>query len=218
MAKPQTYWLVNDTTNDGVNSGNASGGAGGAGSNWVLVDRDNDTLMFLDSQQSDGDSGTGNIYPMLIPAAGTDEAPKTFLNDNSSGLLNQITLAGTTNGSQSGGNTRYVFAVYFDGATATLPFLEAWNTSAHSATDDDFLGGGTPANSTISGVTTTNAVPGSSTWAGTPMAGTGNRLSLETGALASSQNVYFNLKQTIPSTFSAQTDSAIVLTLRFTYS
>ncbi len=218
MAKPATTWLINDTTNDGTNTGNASGGAGGSGSNWVVIDKDNDTIMFLDTQQSDGDSGTGTIYPVLIPSAGTDESPKTFLNDNNTGLLNQVTLAGTVDGDQSGGNTRYVFAIYFDGATATVPYLEAWDTSVHSSSSNAFLGGGTGANSTLRAITTTNAVPGSTQWGGTPLAGTANRIALDSGALVGAKNVYFNLKQIIASTFSAQTNSAIVLTLRFTYS
>lgn len=218
MSLPNTYWLFNNTVNDGANNGNASGGAGGSSSNWVVIDRTNDKLMFLDDQQTDGDSNSGTIYPIIIPSSGDQESDKTFINDDSESILDQVPLAGTTNGQQSGGNTRYVFAIYFDGATATVPYLEAWDTSAHSTTTDDFLGGGTPANSTLKGITTTNAVPGSATWAGTALAGTGSRLTLDSGALSGAKNLYFNIKQVIPDTFTAQTDSSIVLTLRFTYS
>ena len=220
MTRPNTTFLYNNTSNDGVNSGNASGGAGGGSSNWVVIDRDNDTLRFLDDQQTDGDALTGAVYPAVIPSSGSIEVPKTFIADASAGVFDQVPLAGTTAGGQSGGNTRYVFAIYFDGATATVPYLEAWDDSDHDSTDSDFLGGGTAADSTLRAIATTNAAPGSATWGGTPLAGSGasNRIALDSGALAGAKNVYFNIKQLIASTFSAQSDANIVLSLRFTYS
>jgi len=218
MSKPNVTFLFNDTTNDGANTGNASGGAGGSSSNWVVIDLTNDTLLFLDDQNSDGDALTDPRYPVIIPGAGSTEAPKTFIADNSESELTQVPLAGTTAGGQSGGNTRYVFAIYFDGATASIPYLEAWDDSDHDSTADDFLGGGTPANSTLKAIATTNGVPGSATWSGTPLAGTSSRVALDTGALAGAQNCYFNLKQVIPSTFTAQSDTDVVLALRYLYS
>lgn len=218
MAQPTTTFLYNNTANDGANSGNASGGAGGSSSNWVVIDLANDSLLFLDDQQTDGDSRSGTKYPVIIPAAGSLEAPKTFIDDYSAGIFDQVPLAGTTAGEQDGGNTRYVFAIYFDGATAGIPYLEAWNSNAHAASDDDFLGGGTPANSTLIAIATTAAAPGSATWAGTPLAGDSNRISLAAAAIASAQNVYFNIKQVLASTFAPQSDSGIVLTLRYLYS
>ena len=218
MSKPNLTWLGNNTSNDGANTGNASGGAGDASSNWVVIDTTNDKLMFLDDQQTDGDSRTGAKYPAIIPAAGSIEVPKTFLDDYSASIFDQIPLAGTSAGGQSGGNTRYVFAIYFDGATAGIPYLEAWNSSSHAAADDDFLGGGTPADSTLRAIATTNAVPGSATWSGTPLSGTDSRIALDDAALSGAQNVYWNIKQLIPSTFTAQSDSDIVLVIRYLYS
>jgi len=218
MAQPNTTFLYNNTANDGANTGNASGGTGGASSNWVVIDLANDKLMFLDTQQDDGDSDTGAIYPAIIPASGSIEVPKTFINDDSLSILDQVPLAGTTNGGQNGGDTRYVFAIYFDGPTAGLPYLEAWNDNTHAAADDAFLGGGTPADSTLLAIATTNAAPGSATWSGTPLSGESSRVSLDTAPLAAAKNLYFNIKQVIPSGFTAQTDSAIVLALRYTYS
>lgn len=218
MAKPNTTWLWNNTPNDGANTGNASGGAGGNSSNWVVMDLSNDKLMFLDSQQTDGDPNSGTRYPVIIPAADSIEAPKTFVDDYSAGVFDQVPLAGTTAGGQSGGDKRYVFAIYFDGATAGIPYLEAWNDNTHAASDNAFLGGGTPANSTLRAITTTNALPGSGTWAGTPLAGTSSRISLDTAALTGAKNLYFNIHQDIPSTFTPQTNSSIVLTLRYLYS
>lgn len=218
MALPNTYFLYNNTANDGVNSGNASGGAGASSSNWVVIDLVNDALLFLDDQQTDGDPTSGSKYSIIIPESGSVEAPKTFVLDDSEEIYDQVPLAGTTNGEQSGGNTRYVFAIYFDGATAGIPYLEAWDSSAHSTATNAFLGGGTPANSTLLAVGTTDAVPGSATWAGTPLAGTGSRIELDNALLAGAQNVYFNIKQVIPSTFSPLSSSALVLALRFLYS
>ena len=218
MTLPNTYWLFNSTANDGANTGNASGGAGDASSNWVVIDLTNDVIMFLDDQQTDGDARTGTKYPLIIPDAGTLEAPKTFVDDYSASIFDQVPLAGTTDGEQSGGNTRYVFAIYFDGATAGIPTLEAWDSSSHATATDAFLGGGTPANSTLKAITTTNAVPGSATWSGTPLSGTDSRIALDTAALGGAKNLYFNIKQVIPYTFTAQQDSNIVLTLRFLYS
>jgi len=218
MAKPNVTWLWNNTVNDGANSGNASGGAGASSSNWVVVDLVNDVLCFFDSQQSDGDSNGGAKYPVIIPASGSTEAPKTFVNDNSESVFDQVPLAGTSDGGQSGGNTQYVFAIYFDGATAGIPYLEAWDDTGHDATDSDYLGAGTPADSTLHGITTTNGAPGGATWAGTPLAGESSRLSLDTAALGGAQNLYFNLHMDIPSTFTAQTDSSAVLALRYLYS
>lgn len=216
--RPNTTWLYNNTANDGANSGNASGGAGASSSVWVVIDRAADALRFLDSQQLDGDALSGTIYPAIIPAAGSIEVPKTFVEDASAAIYDQVPLAGTSAGGQSGGNTRYVFAIYFDGVTAGIPYLEAWDTSAHSTTADDFLGAGTPANSTIKAITTTNGAPGSTTWSGTALAGTSSRIALDTGALGSAKNLYFNIKQLIASTFTPQSDNDIVLSLRFLYS
>ncbi len=218
MALPNTYWLYNNTANDGANTGNASGGAGDASSNWVVLDLTNDTILFLDAQQTDGDPDSGTKYPIVIPDSGDLEAPKTFVDDDSAEIFDQVPLAGTTNGEQSGGDTRYVFAIYFDGATAGIPTLEAWDDNTHATAEDDFLGGGTPADSTLLAIATTNGVPGSATWAGTPLSGTDSRIELDTGALSAAKNLYFNIKQVIPDDFTPQSDSDIVLTLRFLYS
>jgi hypothetical protein len=218
MAKPNVTWLFNNTPNDGANSGNAGGGAGANGSNWVVFDLVNDKIMFLDAQQNDGDARTGPKYPIIIPGSGSVEAPKTFIDDLSAAIFDQVPLAGTTAGGQSGGDKRYVLAIYFDGPTAGVPYLEAWNDNTHAASNDDFLGAGTPANSTIKAIATTNAAPGSATWAGTPLAGTSSRIQLDTAALGAAKNLYFNIKQVIPAGFTPQSDTSIVLTLRYLYS
>ena len=107
---PNTYWLYNNTANDGANTGNASGGAGGSASNWVVLDLVNDKIMFLDSQQMDEDEDTTEKYRVVLPSSGSIEAPKTFIHDYSESIFDQVPLAGTTDGGQSGGNKQYVFA------------------------------------------------------------------------------------------------------------
>jgi hypothetical protein len=218
MGLPNTYWLFNNTANDGANTGNATGGTGEGSSFWVVLDLVNDAVLFLDTQQTDGDPISGTKYPVIVPDAGSIEAPKTFVADASATVYDQVRLAGTTDGEQSGGNTRYVFAIYFDGATAGIPTLEAWDDDTHATTDDDFLGGGTPGNSTLRAITTTNGAPGSAVWEGTPLAGTVSRIELDTAALEGAKNLYYNIKQVLPYDFTPQANSAIVLTLRFLYS
>ena len=130
-----------------------------------------------------------------------------------------LPLAGTTAGGQSGGDTRYVFAIYFDGATAGIPYLEAWDDNTHATSAHNFLGGGTPANSSIKAIATTNAVPGSATWAGTPLAGLTSRISLDAAALTVAKNLYFNIKQLVTQgTHTPGSSTALVLTLRYLYS
>jgi len=218
MAQPNVTWLFNNTSNDGANSGNASGGAGGSSSNWVVVDLTNDKFLFLDAQQTDGDPTSGAKYPVIIPDTSSIEAPKTFVLDYSNSIYDQVPLAGTTAGGQNGGNNRYVFAIYFDGATAGIPYLEAWDDNTHTTSVDDFLGDGIAANSTIRAISTTGAVPGSAAWSGTPLAGTSSRIELDSAALDSAKNLYYNIKQVIPSTFTPQSNTSIVLTLRYLYS
>jgi len=124
-----------------------------------------------------------------------------------------------------GENKRYVFAFSFDGATASEPQLEVWDNSSHNSTDNHGLGNGTPANSFVKGVCTTASLPGES-WAGAALAGASNVLQLNNnnGALAdlasgeTSQELYCNLKMTIPAAYATPAAETYVLTVRFTWS
>jgi hypothetical protein len=217
MAKPSVNILVNTSTND-VECSNPSGD-----SNFVLV-ASGDYVGWRDSQQVDGDPLTGEAHPVIIPGTGSIEAPKTFLLDQSEGEYDQIPLAGSDQGGQSGGNTRYVFAAYFSGATATVPYLEAWDDNTHSTIVSRPLGNGTPSASVFRGIATTNAAPGATNWSGTPLAGgTSNRIALDTGALSAAKYLYWNLRMVIPSTASAWpvvswTNTSMVFTIHYTYS
>lgn len=219
MAQPNVYFLYNNTVNDGVNSGNASGGAGGNSSNWILVDLTADSLAWCSDQQTDGDSISGTRYPVILPESGSKESSKTFVKDASESIFDQVSLAGTTAGDQDGGANQYVFAIFFDGVTAGIPYLEAWDDDTHATADDNFLGGGTPANSSLKAITTTNAAPASATWVGTALSGTDSRIELDTAALTVAKNLYFNIKQLLTfGTHAAGSSTDLVLTLRYLYS
>ena len=115
-------------------------------------------------------------------------------------------------------NKRYVYCFSFDGATATEPQLEAWDTSAHSTYVKRVLGYGTPANSMMKGVCTTTTLPGGG-WAGTALAGASNVLLLNFGggALSGAGHLYANLKIVIPAAYSTPAAETFVLTVRYTY-
>jgi len=211
MPLPSVTILANISTND-VACSNPAGDT-----NFMVVDT-GDLLAWRDAQQLDGDAYSGVKYPVIRPSAGSLEAPKTFIVDDSADEYVQVPLAGTTAGVQDGGNTRYVFAAYVSGATAGIPYLECWNTNQHALADNAFLGDGTPANSTIRAIATTNAAPGSATWSGTPMSGTDSRIALDAAALSGAQYLYWNAKMNISSTFEAQQLLTAVMALRILYS
>ncbi|KKL63189.1 hypothetical protein LCGC14_2177590 [marine sediment metagenome] len=122
-------------------------------------------------------------------------------------------------------NKRYVFAFSFNGATASEPQLEGWDNSNHDSTTNHVLGNGTPANSFIKAICTTNSLPGVS-WAGSALAGAANVLLLNdgNGALAvlgsgiTSQELYANIKIRIPAAYSTPATEVFVFTTRYTWS
>jgi len=116
-------------------------------------------------------------------------------------------------------NKKFVYCFSFDGATATEPQLEAWDTSAHSTCVKNVLGLGTPANSMMKGVCTTTTLPGGVGWVGTALAGASNVLLLNdgTGALSGARNLYSNLKIVLPAAYATPAAETFVLTCRYTY-
>jgi hypothetical protein len=115
-------------------------------------------------------------------------------------------------------NKKFVYCFSFDGATATEPQLEAWDTSAHTTYVKHVLGAGTPANSMMKGVCTTTTLPGVG-WAGTALAGASNVLLLNdgSGALVGAASLYSNLKIVIPAAYVTPAAETFVLTCRYTY-
>ncbi len=115
-----------------------------------------------------------------------------------------------------GENKRYVFCFSFDGATATIPRLEAWDDDTHTTSAKYVLGNGTPANSFVKAVKTTDALPGAS-WVGTAIAGASNYVELDTAALTVAKDLYTNIKLVIPAAYATPSAETYVLTVRFTY-
>jgi hypothetical protein len=115
-------------------------------------------------------------------------------------------------------NKKFVYCFSFDGATATEPQLEAWDTSAHTTYVKNVLGLGTPANSMMKGKCTTTTLPGVG-WAGTALAGPSNVLLLNdgSGALSGAKDLYANLKIVIPTAYSTPAAETFILTVRYTW-
>jgi hypothetical protein len=115
-------------------------------------------------------------------------------------------------------NKKFVFCFNFDGATATEPQLEAWDSSAHSTFVKNVLGLGTALNSMMKGICTTTSLPGTN-WVGTSLAGGSNVLLLNdgAGALTVAKDLYANLKIVIPAAYVTPAAETFVLTCRYTY-
>ncbi len=113
-------------------------------------------------------------------------------------------------------NKRYVYCFSFDGATAMIPRLEAWDDATHTTIAKNVLGALTPANSMVKAVMTTNAFPGAG-WVGTAIAGAANYIELDIAALTIAKDLYANLKIVIPTAYSTPAVETFVLTIRYTY-
>lgn len=195
MTAPYITVLWNSSSNDTANTG-----AGEGDSNFKVFDTINDKFSFLGSEAEDQDpNSTKSIF--VIPESGSKEIPRQFVNDYSTGKWDRVFLGGSNADDGEGGNNRYVYGAYIDGTTASAPILQAWDSTDHSTYNLEVLGSGTPANSMLKAITTTNGSPGDS-WAGTPIAGDSPSYSiaLDTGAINSSKMVYWNMRVVVPST------------------
>jgi hypothetical protein len=170
------------------------------GTDWIAVDPNADTFIF---SQGGGSVADGQVIPsesllnryaVQLDDTNPVTVPKYFLADFSANLLKDVKLAGNQ-------NKRYVFAASFDGATATEPILECWDTSNMDTILSAALGAGTPSASWYKGVCTTSALPGVN-WVGVALAGDGisNSILLNNGAgaLSGAGILYFNFKVVIP--------------------
>jgi hypothetical protein len=214
MPQPNVYWFYNQGTND---IAKAAGPAEDA--NFKLIGSGH-TLAFTGQAVMDG-SPTNTRSNIEIPDTGSVEFDKTFIDNTTT--IEQVPLAGTDKGKQSGGATRYPFCVHFDGPTSSIPYLEAWDDSTHLTTTSKVLGSGTPDNSFLKGITTTYAGPVNADWVGNNehknLAGGGvnNRLELFSAALSGPTELYFNLAGRVPAGAGAFNANP-VLALRFTWS
>lgn len=199
-----------------TNTDDTKGNVGIGNDAFILIDLANDYLVWSEGSAAvadDQDEPTNdelNEAAMLIEAS-ANEADKLFLYDNSQLKLKLIDLAGSA-------DNRYVFCLAFDGATATEPTLEAWDSDAHTTANYHCLGNGTPANSFISAVLTTGGSPGAS-WVGTKIAGSTQKLLLNGGggALGGATDIYFNIKAVVPASYTQPAAETPVLTVRYTW-
>jgi hypothetical protein len=186
-----SIYVNNDTQDQPLNT---------SGISWTLVDINNDYLIFSNGSDvvADGESIPTdtelNQAGVIISATEEVIVPKYFLADANAVVLKEIHNAGNQ-------NKRYVFAFYFDGATASEPVLELWDDEDMDTVDAYSLGNGTPANSWWKGVVTTDGLPGAD-WAGSALAGATDthflKLNNNNGALTTAKTLYCNLKIVIP--------------------
>jgi len=113
-------------------------------------------------------------------------------------------------------NSMYSYCFYFNGITATIPRLEAWDDSDHDTIDNNVLGDGIPANSMVYAIRTTGGLPGGG-WGGTPIAGAVNYIELDTAVLSGPKDLYCNLKIIIPKSYATPSAELFCLTIRYTY-
>ncbi len=218
MAKPDVYWFYNHTTNNVVKTAGSGSDANfkpittGTGASAF-------TLLWTGSGANDSDA-TGMRDTIIIPESGSTEIDKTFIDDGS--IIDQVSLAGTNQGQQQGGDNRYVLCIHVAGQTQSKAFLEFWDDDNHNSFSSQVLGSGTAGSSYVYGSATTYSSPGSSDWAagGVRLAGSGsaNRLELSSANIPSGgADLYFNLAVRVPATASPFSENP-VCTLRFSYS
>jgi len=114
---------------------------------------------------------------------------------------------------------QFVFCFRFNGATATIPRLEAWDTSSHTTIVKNVLGLGIPANSFVKAIKTTSVAPGAGWVAagqGTAIAGAANYIELDSAVLTGAKDLYANIAIRILIT-AVPAAEAFVLTCRYTY-
>lgn len=212
MASPVVTFLYNNSQNNILNTGEGSGD-----SNWKIFNSVNDKLAFLGTETDDGDPNTSKSV-FSIPESGSQEAPRQFVNDYVNSQWKRVWLAGSNANQGGGGNYRAAYGAFIDGTTTQAPALQAWDSTSHSSYNLEVLGSGTPNNSMIRAVSTTDSTAGDQ-WAGTPLAGDGdsNTILLTAGAIGGSQMVYFNLRLLVPSTATPFAEEPIIC-LYLTYS
>jgi len=197
---------------------------------YITLDLDNDYLIWTEGSTTVKDLMTSEPTPSELNEASTiidndddKQISKCLLMDyshNVGGAYYTHEILGM------GENKRYVFAFSFDGATASEPQLEAWDDENHNTYAKNVLGAGTPADSMVKAVCTTDALPGVD-WAGTPIAGDASARIIElnagNGALGdvpsgqTTQELYANIKIVIPQAYSTPFIETFVLTVRYTW-
>lgn len=197
-------------------------------SSYIELNLANDELIFTAGSDEIGDNMVApptteqlNVAATEISSTAATTIPYLLLYDYDAGVGGYYThlVKGMSE------NKRYVLCFSFDGDTATEPRLEAWDTSAHTTTNLHVLGNGTPANSWVKAVCTTNALPGTN-WAGTAIAGSGVGryilLNAGNGALTEpasgeTNDLYVNIKCQIPQNYATPAAESAVICVRYSY-
>jgi len=188
-----------------------------SGVDWILVDPDNDKLIISDGSPivADGEASPGEsaLNSAGLVVNGSEQTfGKYFLDDASVVLLKEIFLMGES-------NSRYVLAFDFDDSTVSEPVLEVWDDSDMDTVASVVLGEGTPADSWIKGIVTTDTLPGVA-WTGDALAGSSDGhflwLNNENGALSVAKTLYCNIRVTIPSSQVDAGASLPVLVCKYT--
>jgi len=188
--------------------------------NYVQMDLDNDKLIFSAGSAAVADgqptpsSAELNEAATIIQATPVEVAHTFLLDVSDVGQeLKEIFMANS-------GDHRYVICLAFDGATVTEPTLEAWDDDTHVTANLNCLGLGTPADSMLKAVLTTDGSPGAS-WAGTPIAGGASPTILLLngggGALGGATDVYVNIHWDIPGSFLSPFIEQPCISVRYTY-
>lgn len=174
---------------------------GTSGVDFVQFQEGADKLIFTAGNATVADGQPSPSQAELISAGiqltGSEIIVSDYLLDDASAvLLKSIDLMGNI-------DAQYVMAFDFDAATASEPVLEVWDDSTYQTASSTILGGGTPSNSFVRGITTTNSPSGSNWVVGA------NRLAGSTasnflylndlaGALSGAATLYAQLAIVIP--------------------
>lgn len=144
----------------------------------------------------------------ILPISGDLEISKIFIADVSANIIREIYLSGWV-------NKIHVFCISFDEPTATEPVLELWDDSGYDSYLMQILGLGTPANSKIKAIVTTDDNAPGDSWVGQSLAGGTdiNRLLLNggNGKLLAPKDLYFNLYANVNSSFSTSLENPVFL-------
>lgn len=198
-----------------VNVGTADTAFTVPSADWVEMDLINDKLIFsggLTDGQATPSPSELNSAAILVSTTADVEVSKFYLLDNSAAIIKQIHNMGYQ-------NKRYVMCVSFDAATASEPVLEMWDNSSLNTVAYYSLGEGTANNSWFRGITTTAGAPGA-TWTGSRLAGSSTNhflwLNNESGALSGATNLYFNLRITVPQSYTRSVSETPVMAVKYT--
>lgn len=201
-----------------VNTGLVDDEYNATGTEWVIIDENNDYLIFTDGGDTvkDGEplpSQTDlNSAAIRIGEGSEVIVSEYLLSDFDANELKEIHLMGDQ-------NAQHVLAFDFDGATATEPVLELWDNATLSTIDLNALGSGTASDSWFRGITTTTSPSGASGWVGNKLAGAGvgNFLFLndQNGPLSTAKTLYAQLKMIIPNTINDSSSEQPLIVVKY---